>query len=182
MVAAGDKRAKIIEDLQKDPHRLLAIVQIGVTLVGSTASAVGGIIAAEHLKPLLQSAPYELVRNAAEPLAVSIVVIIVSYLSLIIGELVPKTIGLQYADTMALYIAKPLSFLARISSFAITFLTISSKGVLRLMRIRGGAVPSLPARRYSILLQKAMKPEYSARLKTNISATYLTLPIPASAR
>lgn len=137
LVAAGDERAMIIEALQKDPHRLLAIVQIGVTVVGSTASAVGGIIAAEHLKPLLQQVPYELVSDAAEPLAVSIVVIIVSYLSLIIGELVPKTIGLQYADTMALYIAKPLNLLARISTLAVSFLTVSSKAVLSLMRIKG---------------------------------------------
>ncbi|GAB7026753.1 hemolysin family protein [Geotalea toluenoxydans] len=137
LVAAGDERAMIIEALQKDPHRLLAIVQIGVTVVGSTASAVGGIIAAEHLKPLLQQVPYELVSDAAEPLAVSIVVIIVSYLSLIIGELVPKTIGLQYADTMALYIAKPLNLLARVSTLAVSFLTVSSKAVLSLMRIKG---------------------------------------------
>jgi putative hemolysin len=137
LVAAGDPRAKIIEDLQKDPHRLLAIVQIGVTLVGSTASAVGGIVAAEHLKPFLQGSPYEVVRNAAEPLAVSIVVVTVSYLSLIIGELVPKTIGLQYADTMALRIAKPLYYLARISNIAVSVLTISSKAVFKVMRIRG---------------------------------------------
>lgn len=136
LVAAGDDRAKIIEELQKDPHRLLAIVQIGVTVVGSTASAVGGIIAAEHLKPLLLQSSYQLLRNIAEPLAISIVVIIVSYLSLIIGELVPKTIGLQYADTMALHIAKPLNFLARISTVAVSFLTVSSKTVLSLLRIR----------------------------------------------
>ncbi len=85
----------------------------------------------------MQQVPYELVSDAAEPLAVSIVVIIVSYLSLIIGELVPKTIGLQYADTMALYIAKPLNLLARVSTLAVSFLTVSSKAVLSLMRIKG---------------------------------------------
>lgn len=138
LVAAGDERAMIIEALQKDPHRLLAIVQIGVTVVGSTASAVGGIIAAEHLKPLLQRAPYKLISDAAEPLAISIVVIVVSYMSLIIGELVPKTIGLQYADTMALRIAKPLNLLARISTLAVSFLTISTKAVLSIIGVKGG--------------------------------------------
>ena len=137
LVAAGDERAKIVEALQKDPHRLLAIVQIGMTVVGSTASAVGGIIAVEHLKPVLQHAPYELLRNAAEPVAVTIVVAIVSYLILIIGELVPKTIGLQYADTMALKVAKPLDFMARLGMVIVSLLTISSKTVLALMRIRG---------------------------------------------
>ena len=137
LVIEGNDQAKIIELLQKDPHRLLAIVQIGVTVVGSTASAVGGIIAVEHLKPVLRTLPYEMVRNAAEPIAITIVVAFLSYLILILGELVPKTVGLQFADTMALRVAKPINVLARLGMFLITFLTLSSKGVLRLMGIKG---------------------------------------------
>ena len=135
LVAAGDERARILDEQRKDPHRLLAIVQIGVTVVGSTASAVGGIIAAEHLKPVLLATPYELVRNAAEPLSITVVVVIISYLSLILGELVPKTIGLQYADAVALRVAKPINVLEKIGSVAVSFLTVSSKTVLWLMRI-----------------------------------------------
>jgi len=136
LVAAGDERAKILEEQRKDPHRLLAVVQIGVTVVGSTASAVGGIIAAEHLKPVLLAMPYEFVKNAAEPLSITVVVVIISYLSLILGELVPKTIGLQYADTVALKVAKPINFLEKIGSVAVSFLTVSSKAVLWLIRIK----------------------------------------------
>ena len=123
--------------LHKDPHRLLAIVQIGMTLTGSTASAVGGIIAVEHLKPLLRTVPLEMVQNAAEPIAVTVVVAVVSYLILIFGELVPKTIGLQYADSMALSVAKPINFIARVGMVIVSFLTVSSKTVLRVMGIRG---------------------------------------------
>jgi putative hemolysin len=137
LVAEGDVRAKVVEEQQKDPPRLLAIVQIGMTLMGATASAVGGIIAVEHLKPLLQKLPFELVRNAAEPISVTIVVIIVSYLLLIFGELVPKTIGLQYADTMALRVARTIQILERIGGIAVSILTLSSKGVLLLMGIKG---------------------------------------------
>lgn len=136
LVAAGDERARILDEQRKDPHRLLAIVQIGVTVVGSTASAVGGIIAAEHLKPVLLATPYELVRNAAEPLSITVVVVIISYLSLILGELVPKTIGLQYADIVALRVAKPINVLEKIGSVAVSFLTVSSKTVLWLMQIK----------------------------------------------
>ena len=71
LVENGDKRAEVVQGLQKDPHRLLAIVQIGVTVVGSTASAVGGIIAVEHLKPFLLTASSAMVRNAAEPISVT---------------------------------------------------------------------------------------------------------------
>ncbi len=137
LVASGEERAKLVESLQKDPHRLLAVVQIGMTVVGSTASAVGGIIAVEHLKPFLLGLPYAFVRNAAEPIAVTIVVAILSYLILIIGELVPKTIGLQYADPMALRVVQPITFLARLGMVVVSLLTVSSKAVLRLLRIKG---------------------------------------------
>jgi putative hemolysin len=137
LVADGDERAKVVEEQQKDPPRLLAIVQIGMTVVGATASAVGGIVAVEHLKPVLRDAPYELVRNAAEPIAVTIMVAIVSYLLLIFGELVPKTIGLQYADSVALRVARPIAFLERIGGIVVSLLTLSSKAVLRLMGIKG---------------------------------------------
>jgi putative hemolysin len=137
LVSAGDERARLVETLQKDPHRLLAIVQIGMTVVGSTASAVGGVIAVEHLKPALRGMPYEMVRNAAEPISVTIVVTLISYLILILGELAPKTVGLIYADPVALRVAKPITILERLGSIVVTLLTLSSKGVLRLLGIKG---------------------------------------------
>ncbi|HEY6837174.1 MAG TPA: hemolysin family protein [Geobacteraceae bacterium] len=137
LVAMGDERAKLVEALQKDPHRLLAIVQIGVTVVASAASAIGGVIAVEHLRPVLQHSSVELLRNAAEPIAVTIVVAIVSYFSLIIGELAPKTIGLLYADPIALKVAQPITILERMGSIVISLLTVSSKAILRLLGIKG---------------------------------------------
>lgn len=139
LVAAGDKRARIIESLQKDPHRLLAIVQVGVTVVGSSASAIGGIIAVEYLRPILQSSSVDILRNGAEPIAVSLVVAILSYALLIFGELAPKTIGLQYADPVALYFARPLDVFARAGSVFVTFLSFSSRAVLRLCGISDAA-------------------------------------------
>jgi putative hemolysin len=137
LVAEGDERAKLVEELQKDSPRLLAIVQIGVTLVGSAASAVGGVIAVEHMKPYFLNSPYPMLKNAAEPLAVSMVVAVISYLTLIIGELVPKTIGLQYADTMALRLAKPIYYLERFGGVVVSILTLSTRGVFFLMGIKG---------------------------------------------
>jgi magnesium and cobalt exporter, CNNM family len=139
LVAEGDERAKIVEEQQKDPPRLLAIIQIGVTVTGATASAVGGIIAIEHLKPLVQKLPYDLARHAAEPISVGIVVIVISYLILIFGELVPKTIGLQYADTVALRVARTIYLLERASGVIVSLLTFSCNLVLRLMGIKGKA-------------------------------------------
>lgn len=136
LVAEGDARAKALQELQQDPHRVLALVQIGVTLVGSTASAIGGIIAVEHLKPLLATPSVNISAQVAEPLAVSIVVILISYVTLIVGELAPKAIGLQYADMVALRVARPISLMARVATVAVTFLTASSRGFLALFGIK----------------------------------------------
>ncbi|MHB8057908.1 MAG: hemolysin family protein [Desulfuromonadaceae bacterium] len=136
LVAQGDSRAMVVEKLQNDPHRFLATVQIGVTVVGSLASAVGGATAVEYLKPMLDSVPYAVVRDAAEPLSIGIVVAVVSYFSLIFGELAPKTIGLQYADRMSLIVAKPVNALATIGGVAVKFLTLSNRAVLAVFGIK----------------------------------------------
>lgn len=137
LVSDGDQRAVMVESLREDPHRLLAIVQIGMTLIGSSASTVGGVIAVDFLRPMLQHSSYPLVSRAAEPIAVTIAVMAVSYLLLILGELVPKTLGLQYADTISLKIARPITWLARVAGPLVTLLTGSSKAVLALLGIKG---------------------------------------------
>jgi len=136
LAAAGDKRAHLVEQLQADPHRFLATVQIGVTLVGTMASAVGGATAVEVLKPLFQQAPLAIVRNAAEPLALFLVVGLIAYLSLILGELVPKALALEHTERMALLVARPINFFSRIGGLAVAFLTLSSKAVLALLGIK----------------------------------------------
>ena len=138
LVANGDERAKIIEALQQDPHRLLALVQIGVTVTGATASTVGGLIAVDYLRPWLQRADNDFIRHAAEPVSVTGMVMLISYLLLILGELVPKTIGLQYADKISLRIARSIDFLSRAGSLAVSVLTVSSKAVMKLMGVDGG--------------------------------------------
>ena len=112
-------------------------MQIGVTVVGSTASAVGGVVAVDYIRPILQMSSFEVIRDAAEPLALTFVVSVISYLLLIFGELVPKTIGLQYADPVALRIAKTITFLARVAGVLVTALSFSTKAALALLRIKG---------------------------------------------
>ena len=136
LVAEGNSNAIVVEKLQNDPHRFLATVQIGVTVVGSLASAVGGATAVEYLKPLLDSVPYAAVREAAEPISIGIVVAVVSYFSLVFGELAPKTIGLQYADRMSLLVAKPVNALATFGGVAVKFLTLSNRAVLAVFGVK----------------------------------------------
>ena len=137
LVADGDQRAEIIEQFQKDPHPLLAVIQIGVTVAGSAASTVGGIVAIEHLRPALLLQPWPVLQKIAEPLAALTIVIIVSYVSLIIGELVPKAIGLQYADRVALSLARPMQIIARLTAPIVLILTSSSRAVQQLIGLKG---------------------------------------------
>jgi putative hemolysin len=136
LIAAGDLKARIVEKLQKDPHRFLATVQVGVTVVGSAASVLGGAIAVEILKPILKAVPIAFIQNAASPISLTVAVIFVSYLLLVFGELVPKTIGLQYADRISLHVAGMINFLANAGAIVISMLTMSSKAVLAFMGIK----------------------------------------------
>jgi putative hemolysin len=138
LVADGDERAAIIDQYQRDPHPLLAVIQIGVTVAGSAASTVGGIIAIEHLRPLISKTPWPILNKAAEPVAVITIVTLVSYVSLIIGELVPKAIGLQYADKIALQLALPMRLLSRITAPIVAILTLSSRAVLKILGLKMG--------------------------------------------
>ncbi len=136
LASQGNGRAKVVEELQADPHRFLATVQIGVTLVGTMASAVGGATAVEVIKPMLQQMPFPIVAGYAEPLALFLVVGLIVYLSLILGELVPKAIALEKAERFSLAVARPINILSRLGSFAVFILTISSRAVLALLRIK----------------------------------------------
>ncbi|MEK7242660.1 MAG: hemolysin family protein, partial [Thermodesulfobacteriota bacterium] len=136
LASAGNRQAGLVEQLQKDPHRFLATVQIGVTVVGSLASAIGGATAIQYLKPLLMAAPIAFVRHAAEPLSITLVVLGISYLFLVLGELAPKTIALQYADRIALVVARPIHILSIIAVVAVRFLTLSNRAVLSIFGIR----------------------------------------------
>lgn len=138
LVDEGDRRAVVVADLQRDPQRVLAVVQIGVTLVGSCASAFGGVVAVEVVKPLLSRIGGGFLHELAEPAAVMVVVVVISYATLVLGELVPKAIGLHRAEAVALRVAGPIRFLSRISAFAVSFLTLSSSAVLSLLKIREG--------------------------------------------
>jgi putative hemolysin len=127
----GDVRAAAVLRLKADPDRFLATVQIGVTLVGTLASAVGGVAAIERLEPFFESVASPWVRRMAEPLAVGTVVFVIAYLSLVVGELVPKSLAVRHAERIALRVARPIALLSRIATPVVAVLTASSRLVLR---------------------------------------------------
>lgn len=126
----GNQSAAIAGKLKEDPDRFLATVQIGVTVIGTLASAVGGVAAIEVLKPHIQTIPYWPFQRYGEAISLGIVVIAITYIMLILGELVPKNLGLRYAERLACLAARPIDFLSRISSVFVGLLTRSSNLVM----------------------------------------------------
>src|SRR5262245_54379927 len=132
LVERGVKAAALVARLKEDPDRFLATVQIGVTVISSFASAIGGAAAIAYLKPQFAASSWPLVARWSEALALLVVVLPISYLSLVLGELVPKSLALRYSEQIACFVARPIEFLARISAIFVKLLTASSNLVLRL--------------------------------------------------
>jgi putative hemolysin len=132
LLERGVSSAAAVARLKNDPDRFLATVQIGVTIVSSLASAIGGAAAISYLKPQIAALPLPLVARWAEAIALLIVVLPISYLSLVLGELVPKSLALRYSEQIACFVARPIELLARVSSLFVKALTASSNFVLRL--------------------------------------------------
>lgn len=133
----GMRSADIVNKLKSDPDRFLATVQIGVTVISSLASVIGGVAAIEMLKPLLLSIRLWPFHEFAEPISVGIVVIVISYATLIFGELIPKSLALRYAEELACVSARPLDFLSRISYGFVKLLTMSTNLVLKVFGAKG---------------------------------------------
>lgn len=127
----GSQRAEKLLKLQAEPDRFLATVQIGVTVAGALASAIGGAASVTTLEPLIASVPIPFIAKAAGAISIGIVVIIISYLSLILGELVPKSIALRNPEKIGLFVAGPITFLSKIASMFVTILTTSTNIFLK---------------------------------------------------
>lgn len=127
----GSIRADKLLRLQSEPDRLLATVQIGVTIMGAISSAIGGALAVTSLEPLLAGVPVPFIAKGASAFSIGIVVIVISYFSLILGELVPKSIALRNPERVGLFVAGPITSIAKISSVFVTILTASTNLVLK---------------------------------------------------
>ena len=101
LLEKGVKAAAAVARLKNDPDRFLATVQIGVTVVSSLASAIGGAAAIGYLEPKIQALPIPIVARWAEFIAILVVVLPISYLSLVLGELVPKSLALRFSERIA---------------------------------------------------------------------------------
>lgn len=148
----GSNGAKTALKLLEEPEKFLSTVQIGITLVGIIAGAFGGLALAGDLVPYLEKiewlAPY------ADKAAIAIVVTIITYLSLIIGELVPKTIAFNNPEGITIALAPFMKSLSWITTPIVSFLSLSTKVLLKVLMIKEKDETPVTEEELKILIEK----------------------------
>lgn len=124
----GSRQARAALRLRKSPENLLATIQIGITVIGATAAVFGGSRLEAPLARLLERLG---LGDAAESVAFVLVISLVSYLSLVVGELVPKSLAIRAPERFALTVARGLRWLSVLVKPIVWFLTVSSNTLLR---------------------------------------------------
>jgi putative hemolysin len=158
LIDQDNRKAKLAQKLLSDPDDFFAIVQIGMTVLPSLASALSGIIAIKHIKPLIDLINISWIQYYSETISVILVVSLISYLTLIIGELVPKSLGLRFAETLALSLSGFIAFQLKLLHPLIQFLSASTNLCMKPFRKRGERVDtSISEDEFKLLLEEGTR-------------------------
>ncbi len=134
--AEEDPDAAAALRLVENPSRLLATVQVGITLAGFFASAVGALSFVVIVSDVLERVPWEPVQTWSETIAIIAVTLVISFVSIVFGELIPKRLAIHYADQISLAIARPIEWLAVATAPIVGILSGSANLLLRVFGIR----------------------------------------------
>jgi putative hemolysin len=149
----GKTKASEVLKVKDHPGHYLATVQVGITLVGTLASAVGGIAAAPFLADWLAGIHPAIVPYANET-ALAIVVLLITYFSLVIGELVPKQLALRNPEAFSIALVRPVLLLSKLAAFPIRILSLSAETILGLLGERGKRDPSTSSEEIEQLMEQ----------------------------
>lgn len=148
----GDLGALAALELAADPNRFLPTVQVGITLVGTLAGAYGGAALAQTLSPQLEQIPS--FEKYADELAIGLVVVGITYVTLVLGELVPKRIALSRPERIASLIARPMRLLARLTVPVVRLLGGSTELIVRALGVPVISEPPVTEEEVKILLEQ----------------------------
>ena len=148
----GDKGAKTALDLIQNPNLFLATVQIGITLISVFIGAVGGATLAKPFAALLSSVPA--LAEFSESIALGIVVIITTFFSIILGELVPKRIALHDPEQIASLFAAPMMFVSKVFSPFVWLLSRITDFILNLLGVKPGTEPPVTEEEIQLLIDQ----------------------------
>ncbi|RAM48547.1 MAG: hypothetical protein C6Y22_27355 [Hapalosiphonaceae cyanobacterium JJU2] len=152
MAERGDQKARVALELASSPNQFLATVQVGITLLAILSGAFGESVISKRLVPIFSSIPF--LAPYKDATASVTAVLIITYLTLIIGELVPKRVALNHPEPIASVVAIPMKLLATIGSPIVHLLSISTDTVLRILGIRPSTEPQVTEEEIRVLIEQ----------------------------
>lgn len=135
MAEEGNKKAVLLKKLLSEPSRFLATIQIGITLAGFLASAFAAESFADRLVIFLKAKQVPISESVLKTIAVILITVILSYFTLVLGELVPKRLAMKKAESISFFVASPLNFLSVVASPFVRLLTASTNFFVRLFGV-----------------------------------------------
>ena len=151
----GNKSAKGVLKQLEEPEKFLSTIQIGITLIGIVSGAFGGVAIAESLRPYFEQIP--VIGIYAKDISMVTVVAVITYLSLIVGELVPKSIALSTPEKYATLFSPFMIVLTKISYPFVCLLSLSTKLVNKLIGLKGGEERSMTQEELKMILNQSSR-------------------------
>ncbi len=144
----GDKNAKVALALANDPNKFLSTVQAGITTIGSITSVFGGASLAKRLETWLyqfdsQMFGVQIFKLYSNSIALGVIVVAITFFSLILGELVPKRIGMQFPESIGRFMAIPMNLISKIFQPVVWTLSSTTDLILKIFRIKPSDEPSV---------------------------------------
>lgn len=148
----GDASAAVALEMAESPNRLLSTVQVGISLVGVFSGAVGGATLAKYLAP--QIARIQILAPYSEGLSLVIVVLIITYFSLVVGELIPKRLAMGNPEKIATTVARPMRTLSALTAPIVNLLSASTELGLRLLGAKPNQEPPITEEEIKVLIEQ----------------------------
>ncbi len=149
----GDEKARAALELAGNPQRFLSTTQIGITLISILSGAFGGASLARLLSVRLAGIPY--IAKYNDTISLIVVVAVITYFSLIIGELIPKRVALAWPESIARVVARPMEIMSRVASPVIPLLTVSTEFLLKVFGFRPTTEPPVTEEEIRVLISQA---------------------------
>ena len=148
----GDQRAQIALSLAEHPQNFLSTVQCGMTLIGTFAGAYGGATLSKYLEFVFDKIP--LLNHYSDAISFGCIVVAITYITIVIGELVPKTIALSHSEGIALLSARPMHAFLTIMYPIVRVLSSSTNAILRIFRIKDPGESEITHDEIQIMLEQ----------------------------
>jgi putative hemolysin len=152
LAESGNRNARLALKLANDPNKFLATIQIGITSIGILSGAFGGATLAGTIASWLDNIP--VLKPYSQALGVAVIVILLTYLSLIVGELVPKRLALNSAERISIVMAPPMNFLSMLAAPLVKLLSLSTDFMLWLLKIKPSTEPLITQEEIEILIEQ----------------------------